>query len=122
MLYTKTELAHLLRVSVKTVDRAVENGDIKVCVIGNARRFAQEEVDRFIGSRTAEKQEKTAAAENKLIPKDVLKTLESEMRGISHGTVSLTIHLRDYKPRFVIGRERSFLQEDGAHSYGNQGL
>jgi hypothetical protein len=45
------------------------------------------------------------------IPHDVLKILETEIDGIEHGTVSLEIHLRDGHPRFVIGRERSFLPD-----------
>jgi hypothetical protein len=45
------------------------------------------------------------------LPPDVIKILESEIDGIIHGTVTLTIHLRDNHPRFVIGRERSFLPD-----------
>jgi hypothetical protein len=37
--------------------------------------------------------------------------LETETSGISHGSVTLTIHLRDYRPRFVISRERSLLPD-----------
>jgi hypothetical protein len=45
------------------------------------------------------------------IPPEVLKLLEAEIAGISHGSVTLTIHLRDGRPRFVISRERSFLTD-----------
>jgi hypothetical protein len=45
------------------------------------------------------------------IPLDVIRILEAEIDGVTHGTVSLTIHLRDNHTRFVIGRERSFLPE-----------
>jgi hypothetical protein len=45
------------------------------------------------------------------IPPDVLKILETETDGISYGIVSLTIHIRDNRPRFVIGRERSFFPD-----------
>jgi hypothetical protein len=45
------------------------------------------------------------------IPPDIIKMLESETAGISHGSVTLTIHLRDYRPRFVISRERSLLAD-----------
>jgi hypothetical protein len=45
------------------------------------------------------------------IPPDVIKILEAEIDGISHGEVSLTIHLRDYHPRYTICRERSFLPD-----------
>jgi hypothetical protein len=45
------------------------------------------------------------------LPPDVIRILESEIDGIRHGTVSLTIHLRDNHPRYVIGRERSFLPD-----------
>jgi hypothetical protein len=50
------------------------------------------------------------------IPPDVLKILETEIDGISHGTVSLTIHIRDSRPRFVIGQERSFFPETDTQS------
>jgi hypothetical protein len=45
------------------------------------------------------------------IPPDVLAILESELNGLDHGTATLTVHIRDGRPRFVIGRERSFLPE-----------
>ena len=45
------------------------------------------------------------------IPPDIIKILESEIDGISHGTVSLIVHLRDGYPRYTIGRERSFLPD-----------
>jgi hypothetical protein len=55
---------------------------------------------------------KAPPSENRgIIPPDIIKTLESEIEGISHGTVSLVIHIRDSRPRFVVGRERSFLPE-----------
>jgi hypothetical protein len=43
------------------------------------------------------------------IPRDVIKIFETEIDGVSHGSVTLTVHLRDNHPRFTIGRERSFL-------------
>jgi hypothetical protein len=45
------------------------------------------------------------------IPPDVIRILESELNGLDHGTATLTVHVRDGHPRFVIGRERSFLPE-----------
>jgi hypothetical protein len=89
----------------------IADGRLKACVIGNSTRIAQEEPDRFIGSRVAAAKEK-ALAESKLIPRGILKKLEGEMLDIAHDTVFLTIHLRDHKPRFEIGRKQSFLQED----------
>jgi hypothetical protein len=51
------------------------------------------------------------------IPPDVIKIFETEINGISHGTVSLTVHLRDNHPRFVIGRERSILADGESVSH-----
>jgi hypothetical protein len=45
------------------------------------------------------------------IPPEIIKLVEAEIQGLSHGSVTLTIHLRDYRPRFVIGRERSLLPD-----------
>jgi excisionase family DNA binding protein len=113
MLYNKTEAARLLRLSTKTVGRMVANGRLKACVVGGSTRIAQDALDQFIGSRVAAAQEK-ALAEKSLIPRDILKRVEREMLDVSHGTVYLTIQLRDHHPRFIIGREQSFLPEDAS--------
>jgi hypothetical protein len=91
----------------------IADGRLKACVVGASTRIAQEELDRFLGGLIEAAKEK-ALAKSKLIPRDILKKLEREMLDISHGTVSLTIHLRDHHPRFVIGREQSFMPEDTA--------
>jgi hypothetical protein len=90
----------------------IADGRLKACVIGNSTRIAQDELDRFIGSRLKAAQEK-ALAEKRLIPQGIIKKVEQRMLDISHGTVSLTIQLRDHHPRFIIGQEESFLPEDG---------
>jgi excisionase family DNA binding protein len=111
MLYKKCEAARLLRVAPKTVGKMIDDGRLKACVVGNSTRITREELDRFIGIRVATAKEK-AIEKSKLIPRDIIKKLEGEMLDITHGTVFLTIHLRDHKPRFDIGRTQSFLPED----------
>jgi hypothetical protein len=106
-------------VAPKTVGKAIADGRLKACVIGGSTRIAQEELDRFIGIRLAAAQEK-ALAKSKLIPQEIIKKLEREMFEITHGTVFMTIHLRDHKPRFVIGREQSFMPEDGKAQGGER--
>jgi hypothetical protein len=91
----------------------IADGRLKSCVVGASTRITQEELDRFVGSRIEAAKEK-ALEESKLIPRDILKKLEREMLEITHGTVFLTIHLRDHHPRFEIGRKQSFLPEDAA--------
>jgi excisionase family DNA binding protein len=113
MLYTKKEAARLLSVHENTVSRAMVNGKLKCRRIGSAIRFTQEDLEQYIGARLIPEPGKTSAGEldSRFIPRDILKSLETEMKGISHGTVSLIIHIRDNHPRFVIGRERSFIQD-----------
>jgi excisionase family DNA binding protein len=114
MLYTKKEAAQLLSVCEKTVDKAMIGGKLKCRRIGTAIRFTQEDLEQYIGARLIPEPGKTSAGEpldSRFIPRDILKTLETEMKGISHGTVSLIIHIRENHPRFVIGRERSFIQD-----------
>ena len=53
------------------------------------------------------------------IPKDVIAILESEIASMGFGQVSLTVHLRDKKPRYVIGKERSILHEQIAKGIDN---
>jgi hypothetical protein len=48
------------------------------------------------------------------IPTAAIIALEWELRGLVHGTSSLTIHVRDGRlVRFVTGRERSHVPEVG---------
>jgi excisionase family DNA binding protein len=111
MLYNKKSAARLLSVSVKTLDRAIIDGRLKCRRIGAAIRFTQDDLDLFIGGRVMADAEKPVVPENRqAVPREIIKTFEKELAGISHGSVTLTVHFRDGKPRFVIGRERSFLQ------------
>ena len=41
------------------------------------------------------------------IPNDIVGDLENEAAGLEHGIVTLSIHIRDGHPRYVISRERS---------------
>jgi excisionase family DNA binding protein len=114
MLYTKKDAAQLLSVCEATIARAMVSGKLKCRRIGSAIRFTQEDLEQYIGARLIPEPEKTSAMEpldSRFIPRDILKSLETEMKGISHGTVSLTIHIRDNHLRFVIGRERSILMD-----------
>jgi excisionase family DNA binding protein len=114
MLYTKKEAARLLSVHENTVSRAMVSGKLKCRRIGTAIRFTLDDLEQYLGSRLIPDKEKASATEpldSRFIPRDILKSLETEMKGISHGTVSLIIHIRDNHPRFVIGRERSFIQD-----------
>jgi hypothetical protein len=46
----------------------------------------------------------------KHIPPEIIEKLEAETDGISHGSVMLTVHLRNDRPyRFIISRECSLL-------------
>jgi excisionase family DNA binding protein len=113
MLYNKTEAAKLLRVSTKTVGRAVASGRLKGRLVGSLIRFSEDDLNQFVGARVMAEERKKAAEpfESDLIPKDILLKLEAEMKGISHGMVTLSVRLRDGRPRFVITRERSFIQD-----------
>jgi hypothetical protein len=37
--------------------------------------------------------------------------LEEQTEGISHGSATLTVHIRDYRPRYVVSKEQSLLFE-----------
>jgi excisionase family DNA binding protein len=115
MLYTKNDAARLFHVCTRTIEREITSGRLKYRRIGSAVRFTREDLEQFTGSRFVVDTEKLAAPEERhTIPDNIIKTLEKELLGISHGSVTLTIHIRDSHPRFVIGRERSFIQDDGA--------
>jgi hypothetical protein len=43
------------------------------------------------------------------IPPEIIRLLEREIEGISHGSVTLTVHLRDGCYRFSVGWEQSLL-------------
>jgi len=48
------------------------------------------------------------------IPLAAINSLERELTGFTHGTVSLVIHVRDNRiTRFVVGRERSVVLFEG---------
>jgi excisionase family DNA binding protein len=128
MLYDIKAAARLLSVSYSTVSRAVASGQLKCRRIGNAVRFTLEDLESYIGGRIArEGSTSEAAFKSARIPADILKNLEIEMKGVIHGTVTLSIHFRYGNPRFFIGRERSFFpdaeetgERDTAAPYGRQ--
>jgi excisionase family DNA binding protein len=114
MLYDKSGAAHLLGVSARTVERMMTSGELKYRRIGASVRFTREDLEQFAGGRLEADTEKPVIplAEGRYtIPPEIIGTLEKELDGISHGSVTLTVHLRDGRPRFVIGRERSFYQD-----------
>jgi hypothetical protein len=46
------------------------------------------------------------------IPPSAVRALEHEARGLVHGTVSLTLHIRDGQlARYITNRERSYMAE-----------
>ncbi|MDR2419221.1 MAG: hypothetical protein LBD79_09230 [Treponema sp.] len=48
------------------------------------------------------------------IPVAAIIALEQDLAGMVHGTVTLTLHIRDGRlARFITGRERSFMGETG---------
>ena len=112
MLYDKKEAARILNVSIKSVDRAVTGGKLKCRRIGAAIRFTGDDLERYVGAPLFADREKPATPEGgQIIPSGIIKTVEKELDGMSHGTVSLVIHVRDGHPRFVVGRERSFMPD-----------
>jgi len=46
------------------------------------------------------------------IPKNIIDDVESEAEGLLHGIVTLSVHLRDGRARYVISRERSIMPPD----------
>ncbi|MDR0639234.1 MAG: helix-turn-helix domain-containing protein [Spirochaetaceae bacterium] len=115
MLYSRKDAARLLSVSTMTITRAIAKGELKGRQIGGVVRFNREDLETFIGGRFMEEWETPEVPETPkkghIIPPGILKSLEKELEGISHGTVTLAIHIRDGRPRFVIGRQRSFLHD-----------
>ena len=48
------------------------------------------------------------------IPAECFRALHNEAAGLIHGTVTLTLHIRDRKlARFATSRERSYLPDEG---------
>jgi len=45
------------------------------------------------------------------LPENIISDVENEADGLSHGIVTLEIHLRDGHPRYVISRERSIMPD-----------
>ena len=113
MLYRKIEAARLLSVSLKPIERELVTGRLNCRRIGHVIRFNKEDLEAYIGGRYMEEWEPLEVPEapkkGHVIPSGILKSLERELEGIRHGTVTLSIHLREGKPRFVIGRSRSLL-------------
>jgi excisionase family DNA binding protein len=114
MLYKKAEAAKLLNVAERTIDRAIISGKLKCRKIGAAVRFNRDDLEQFVGGRLFADAEKPPTPEGR-IPADIVAAFEKELDGIAHGSVTLTVHLRDGHPRFVIGREQSFLQDGKEH-------
>jgi hypothetical protein len=50
------------------------------------------------------------------IPCETLKIFENETDGLDFGEVTLTVYLKDGKPRFVIGRQRSIVMKYAGNS------
>jgi len=46
------------------------------------------------------------------LPEKIIADIENEADGLNHGIVTLSIHLRDGHPRYVISRERSIMLPD----------
>ncbi len=54
-LFTAEEAAQYLRLESNgkaAMDRLVAKGHVKACIIGNVRRYARRELDRYIDERT----------------------------------------------------------------------
>jgi excisionase family DNA binding protein len=109
MLYSITEACQILNVCRKTVDRALRDGRLKCRHIGSSIRFTRGDLENFVGAPIFGDTERPESRGS--LPLEIIKTLETEIEGVKHGTVSLTVHIRDHRHRFVIGRERSFLPE-----------
>jgi hypothetical protein len=45
------------------------------------------------------------------LPESIIADVENETDGLRHGIVTLSIHLRDGHPRYVISRERSIMTD-----------
>ena len=52
MVYTRSEAAKELKVSVKTVDRLILRGELKAAKIGNLVRIKKEEIEKFLDDST----------------------------------------------------------------------
>jgi hypothetical protein len=46
------------------------------------------------------------------IPPEIQKLFEDESDGLQYGEVKLTLSIRDWKPRYVVGREQSIYLTD----------
>jgi len=55
------------------------------------------------------------------LPEKIIADIENEADGLNHGIVTLSIHLRDGHPRYVISRERSIMPDTLTQPEGNQG-
>jgi excisionase family DNA binding protein len=112
MLYNIKEACQILNVCRKTVDRALKDGTLKSRRIGPSIRFSRADLENYAGGPIFWDIEKPDTPESRgAIPPEIIKTLETEIEGVKHGTVSLTVYIRDHRPRFVVGRERSFFPD-----------
>jgi hypothetical protein len=46
------------------------------------------------------------------IPVQIAELFDKESAGLTHGSVTLSLYLRDGKPRYVIGKELSIIPAD----------
>jgi hypothetical protein len=110
MLYDIKAAMQILQVCRKTIERAINEDRLKCRRIGGMIRFTQHDLEQFVGAPLFNAVEPPKENEG-VIPPEIIKTLEAEIAGVKHGLVNLTVHLRDNRPRFVIGRERSYLPD-----------
>ena len=52
-------------------------------------------------------------------PKHILGKFEQEAQGLDYGTVTLTLHIKQGKPRYIIAREESYIPsgQQATHDY-----
>ena len=53
-------------------------------------------------------------------PPNILERFEHGSQGISHGKVTLTLHIRDGHPRYTVSRKESFIPEEDQSIGDNQ--
>jgi len=51
--YTAQELANLLKISTKTIDRMVERGDLRCYRVGRVRRFWCSDIEKYLKAHSS---------------------------------------------------------------------
>jgi len=51
--YTAKELANLLKISTKTIDRMVERGDLRAYRVGRVRRFWRSDIKKYLKAHSS---------------------------------------------------------------------